>query len=317
MGRMLGPSDYGSLASLISLMTLLSLPIGTLGLVLVKYVSFFRGKKELASISYLFSWLNKKLVAISLVVCAVLMPLSPTISNFLHLNTVPLVWIVIMVTVLGVYQTIGSSFLQGFLKFFSLSLLGIVQCFTKLIFAILFVFVGFKVYGASIAILLSTVFVDFLIYFQVKKVVRVKKQKKPDLDISDLRSYTTTAFITSVAFTSFFTTDVVLSKHFLSSHDAGLYAALSTLGKIIYFAASPISVAMFPMISENHSKGEKYNHLFLFSATMVICISLLIGIVYYFYPDLMIKLLFGNSYLSASSNLFLFATFSSLYSLTY
>jgi O-antigen/teichoic acid export membrane protein len=39
MGRMLGPVDYGILASLISLAYLLSVPTATLNLVIVKFVS--------------------------------------------------------------------------------------------------------------------------------------------------------------------------------------------------------------------------------------------------------------------------------------
>ena len=39
--------------------------------------------------------------------------------------------------------------------------------------------------------------------------------------------------IQALAFTSFFTTDLILVKHFFPPFEAGIYAALSTLGKII------------------------------------------------------------------------------------
>ena len=46
LGRMLGPADYGTLASRISLTYLLGIPSAALNLVIVKFISSFRGKKS-------------------------------------------------------------------------------------------------------------------------------------------------------------------------------------------------------------------------------------------------------------------------------
>lgn len=51
MGRMLGPADYGILVSLISIFSILGVPLSAVGLTIVKFVSAFNGKKETKAIS--------------------------------------------------------------------------------------------------------------------------------------------------------------------------------------------------------------------------------------------------------------------------
>jgi len=83
MGRMLGPIDYGILASLISLSYLLGIPMGTLGLVIVKFVSAFKGKKDFGSIGALFKIGFKKILPFSFLDALRYLGLIAFISSFL------------------------------------------------------------------------------------------------------------------------------------------------------------------------------------------------------------------------------------------
>ena len=69
------------------------------------------------------------------------------------------------------------------------------------------------------------------------------------------------------------TMDLILVKHFFSDQDAGVYATLSILGKIIYFAASPVASVMFPIVAGKHAKGEKYFEFLLMSLLITIFLS--------------------------------------------
>jgi len=124
-------------------------------------------------------------------------------------------------------------------------------------------------------------------------------------------------FFSILAFTSLYTTDIVLARHFLPAQEAGFYAALATLGKIIFFASSPIVMVMFPMISEKHANGKKYTNLLSLSLGLVFLVCLGVSGVYFLFPKLMINILYGSQYLSASASLWLFAIFLSLYSFSY
>src|SRR6202022_1201592 len=64
-----------------------------------------------------------------------------------------------------------------------------------------------------------------------------------------------TAGITAI--TLFYNFDVLLAKHFLSNQDAGLYSAMSLLGKLLFFGTISVSVVMFPRVSAIHAAGQR------------------------------------------------------------
>ena len=53
--------------------------------------------------------------------------------------------------------------------------------------------------------------------------------------------------------------DVILVKHYFSADEAGHYAALSQLGKIIIFGTGAIASVMFPLVVERFEKHEMYS----------------------------------------------------------
>ena len=87
MGRMLGPADYGILASLISLVYLLGIPLGVLNLVVVKFVAGFKGKKDFDSIGSFFRIVNRKVLIFGLLLLLLILALTPLMSSFLHLDS--------------------------------------------------------------------------------------------------------------------------------------------------------------------------------------------------------------------------------------
>ena len=108
----------------------------------------------------------------------------------------------------------------------------------------------------------------------------------------------------------------MLAKHFLDPFSAGIYAALSTLGKIIFFAASPIAATMFPVISKRKSSNQGYLKVFFASFLITFGIAGLITLVFWLFPDTAIGILYGKDYLSAKADLVWMASFILFYTLS-
>lgn len=316
MGRMLGPVDYGILSSLISLTYWFGVPMGALGLVVVRYVSSLRGKKEFGAISSFYFQLNKKLLVIGTAGFLLLLIVSPWLVSFLHFESSLPLFLIIISSLVGVYSTVNASFLQGFLRFGLMSVLGVVNILLKLLIAILLVYWGWRVLGAISAILATSLAGYLLAVFFILRLLEKPKEKKKMIDTREIVKYAIPVFFSTLAFTSLYTTDVVLVRHFLPAQEAGFYAALSTLGKIIVFASGPIVSVMFPLVSEHHANGKKYINIFGLSLGLVVLVCFGISLIYFLFPELMIRILFGNQYLAATPYLFLFAIFLSLYSLS-
>lgn len=317
MGRMLGPVDYGVLSSLISLTYWFGVPTAALGLIVVKYISALRGQKKFGLIAYFYSQLNKKLLIVGVLGFFFLAAASPFLVSFLHLESLLPVLLIVTTSLIGVYSVVNTAVLQGFLRFGLMSVLGIISVLLRVGIAVLLVYLGGRVLGAISAILITSLTGYLLTAFFVLRSLKKQEKKERVANSREIIKYAVPVFFSTLAFTSLYTTDIVLARHFLSAESAGFYAALATLGKIIYFASNPIIMVMFPMVSERHANGGQYISFLNLSFGLVILACLSITSVYFLFPELMIKFLFGSQYLPASSHLPLFAIFISLYTFSF
>jgi O-antigen/teichoic acid export membrane protein len=176
---------------------------------------------------------------------------------------------------------------------------------------------GFRVGGAIAAIALATLLTVVLGYKLLLYHLPLNFFGKINRNVSfeKIGTYSLAVFLSNLALTSLYTMDIVLARHFLTPLEAGGYAALSVLGKIIFFAASPIMMVMFPVVSARQANGENYRKVVVLSLLLVLSVSLGVSSLYFLLPQLMVGLLYGQDYLSFSSSLGSFAIFISLYSL--
>lgn len=312
MGRMLGPETYGLLESVISLFVILAIPFSPLTLVIVKFISVYKGKNDSLSISSLYFYFRQKLFIWGLITSVVLILSSSLIMTFLHIKDLRFPLLISLTFFIGLFSILLKSMLQGLFKFSGLFFSNAIEIVVKVSTAILLVVFGFKALGAFSSIALGTVFgITTALYFLRKeKFVNSKKF----LESKEIFKYSIPVFITTFGLTSLFTTDVVLVRNLFSAVDSGFYAALSVLGKIIFFATFPITMVLFPLVSRRHSSGEHYKHLLSIALLLNLSLAGVIVLVYFLFPTLMVNLLFGPKFLSVTPLLGLFGVFIAIYS---
>src|SRR5258708_2536319 len=182
-----------------------------------------------------------------------------------------------------------------------------VSAFAKLILGVIFIFLGLSVRGAMLAVVIGAGFAYLL---SVKMIDgHFQKESKTNLNLDKFIKYSGPVLLQAFAFTSLFTLDVILVKHFFSPYEAGIYATVSTLGKIVYFAAAPVASVMFPHISSRYAKGEKYYELLFGSIGLTFLISLVVVGCYFLFPNLIINILYRSKYIAAAPLLFLMGLF--------
>ena len=316
MGRMLGPIDYGALAALIGVAYLLSIPIATIRLVVTKFVSELRGQGKLLVVDYFYQWTIKKALVFGSLILLIFLIISPLTTSFLHLQSNFFLFFIGLSSFLSLFLYINLATLQGFLFFKRYFLAETSAFIIKLVLSIFLVYLGYQIFGALTAVVIGSAIGFILSFWFVKKILG-KKIEKNDFNERKVVIYALPVFLSILAFTSLYTTDIVLARHFLSAQEAGFYAALAVLGKIIFFGSMPVSLVMFPMVSEHEARGKQYQKLLFQSLGLVLFVCLGITSVYFLFPKLMINILYGRQYLSATHALPLFAVFFSLYSLTY
>lgn len=311
VGRMLGPSNYGELAVLISLAGLLGIIPASINLVVVKFISASTTQEDKKR---LISWFQKKILQLSLIIFGLLILISPIIRSFLHINNISYVLAVAIFSLFSLPAFLNRSVLQGLLRFGDTTLITISENSTKLLVTILLIYLGLGVGGAMVGLVISAAAGCYLAY-RYLKISHIGNPKK----LSNLNSvirYTIPVVIQSIALISLYTSDLILVKHFFSSHNAGIYAALSTLGKIIYFGAGPIGAVMFPLVSQKQSKDREYKKILVYSFLVTFIFALFILLAYLVIPQSAINLLYGPAYQEAAGLLIWFGIFMSLFTLS-
>ncbi|MFA4952588.1 MAG: oligosaccharide flippase family protein, partial [Candidatus Pacearchaeota archaeon] len=135
-------------------------------------------------------------------------------------------------------------------------------------------------------------------------------------DFKNIRLESVPYFVSMLIVTIILSYDIILAKAFFSSEIAGRYAALSMIGKIIFFGTMAVSKTMFPLTSEKKYKKENTSNLFKKSFLAVAFLCLVAIFTYALFPNLIINLLYGEQYLELSPFLFYLGISFSLLALT-
>ena len=305
LGRMLGPILYGELAAILSFMGLFLIIPSSATLAITKVVSSSQNSQQLDGI---INRLRSKKISISLLGGSALFLVAFIFSRFTDIN-LGVMFMLGIIFVFYISISIDRSILQGLIKFDRVVLSFLVEACSKLFFGILLVFLNFKVFGGIMGFVISSVITAFYLSGEIKKTTNIHTIPNGDTSLMSIFKSSIPLLLNSLALTSIYSADVILAKKFLLPTEAGYYAALSALARIIFFAAGPITLVMFPIVSRKKSLGQNYLYHFFISVFLVLSISLLILLIYSFFPALMVNLLFGKEYLKASQNLSYFGLF--------
>ncbi len=172
---------------------------------------------------------------------------------------------------------------------------------------------GYAIFGALTAFLIGIILAFIITTYMLKKYLFSSAMVKPD--ILPLIKYSSAVLVQGLALTSMYTTDLLIVKHFLSPEQAGLYAALAILGRVVFFGASPITHVMFPIIAKKHLNGEKYLGILYLSIALILAFALSITGFYFLFPDIPLGFLYGTNFLDGAPLLWLFAVFMTLLSI--
>jgi O-antigen/teichoic acid export membrane protein len=110
--------------------------------------------------------------------------------------------------------------------------------------------------------------------------------------------YSIFAAIAATGIVALYSIDTVLARHFLSASEAGLYAALATLGRIVLFITNSVAIIMFPRVVALHERGEPHAHVVVQAALGILALACVVEGVFYLFPLLITKLLFGQAFIS-------------------
>jgi O-antigen/teichoic acid export membrane protein len=313
MSRSLSIAEYGIFASIMSLIAYPILVGSAINPVVVRFAGNYFAKKDYALLRGLYIQITKLLLTLGIIIFFITLFFTPSISTFFHIadkNILFITDIIILVSLIGV---INTAFLQAKLAFGFQVIVSLSNSVFKLISGVILILLGYSILGATYAVLFAGIFTYIVSFFPLKFVFD-KKIASPSIPKKELFLYGFPSSVALLGLTSFISSDIILVKHFFTPHQAGLYAGLSLISRVIFYVSAPIATVMFPMIVQKHSKKENYTNTFKLSLLLVIIPSLFITLFYSIFPKFaIIFFLKREEYLAISPYLIPFSLFITFY----
>jgi O-antigen/teichoic acid export membrane protein len=114
-----------------------------------------------------------------------------------------------------------------------------------------------------------------------------------------MANFSITAAVGIIGVLILYNQDVILAKHYLSDHDAGIYGGLNKIGTILYFLTLSVSQVLFPRVVEAVAKEEHPGRILLSSAAILTALGACALVVFAALPGLVVNVLFGPSFRDA------------------
>lgn len=296
MARLLSVAEYGVLATLFSIIYVFSIFSESIQTILTKYSS---DESDSGKLKNLFKRSLKHSSIISIIIILGYLIVSIPLSYMLKIPY-GLMALNSFILLLSFFAPVTRGILQGRKKFLSLGTALVVEGLGKLILGFIFVFIGWKIYGALVGTIIG-LGLSFVFSFLIMKDIRHAKEKKANVE--GIYQYSMPVFIIMICILLFYSLDIVIAKIMFDAETAGDYAIASTLAKIIFLCTQPISKAMFPFSASKDNPKGKSKALF---TALVLCIAGIIAslIIFFYFPDFIVHIFSGKDIPSSVSILF-------------
>ena len=292
-GRILGPDVYGQVAFLIAVYAVGTGPALILIVVLARYTAMLSARGD-PGVRSLFTR-TVRLIAIPCLLFILLTTLfARPVAIYAHVgSTIPI--LILGFSVALIWQVaIPRGILQGLQRFTSLSLNLSLELVVRTVFVYLLLRAGYAVSGAMAAVFMGLGFVFLLGLFSLRDHFSGHIGQRVRLRVMAGYSLTATAGIIGILI--LYNQDVILSKHFLDDHDAGIYGGLNKIGTILYFLTLSVSQVLFPRVVEAVAKEQHPGRLLLSSAGLLTGLGACALLVFAAVPQLVVGVLFGPSF---------------------
>ncbi len=299
MSRRLGVVDYGGLASILAGLVLVSVPSAVLTMVVVRYAAEFKAVADFQRLRRLGERVFGLTAIVGLLAMAACALLREPIARYLNIGDARVIAIAGIVLAVAVVLPGVRGVVQGAQDFKRLAISTALEACCKLIFGIGFVLAGFGLIGAMLGYAAGA-----LVSLGYTLVV-VRGYAAPSLirlrvDIARLFATTRGVAMATFALTSMSFTDLLLVKHFFSPEQAGLYGAISLVGKVLLFVVGFVPTIVLPKATARATHGEPALPILVQALGATVAISAVGLAVIGFAPGLVIRAMAGAAYLAAT-----------------
>jgi len=312
LGRVLGPAQFADAAVLITFLLVLSFVAMTFQLVTAKFSVVFENDTFKNFVSKIYK--NATIVGLGL--GALIIVFANQLQALFNTSSSSMFTIFGIGVPLYFLMSVNRGVFQGKKEFKSLSITYQAEMLSRLIITLALIFLFDIQSSVVIAIGILISFGFGLVPFKFKNL-----NFKKTIAIEASQSKQVRSFFIITAFYEFTqiiinNSDILLVKHYFDAYDAGLYASLALIGRIVYFVAWMFVMLLLPTVVQLKKEGKETAPILFKYVGYIAAIATAIVIGCALFPETAITLLFGDSYLAMAPLLWKYALATGLFAIS-
>jgi O-antigen/teichoic acid export membrane protein len=310
--RMLGPSGFAHTTTVYTLLMLISCLTLSFQVVCAKYVAKSSSPKEQER---MFASLHQRSWVTAMGMALIFFLFRGLLTAYLNLPDTVLISMLALGTAFYIPLGVRRGYIQGIHAFRPLAINFMVEGVVRLGGAFLLIKVGMGVRGAVFANVLAEM-VAYLVALPSPGLTSLSLRK---LAISFQEGLQAIVFFSGQAVINNF--DIVLVKHFFPPAEAGFYAAVTLVGRLVNMCAWSVVNTMFPVSAGAADEEHEGSSVLFTSLLLVFLILAVLTLTLWLVPSFVWKTLFGShfelgSYGTLAPLLILYAVKAGVYSLS-
>jgi glycosyltransferase involved in cell wall biosynthesis/O-antigen/teichoic acid export membrane protein len=253
-------AEFGLISLVGSLFSIIQIPQSSLSRTVNYRSAYLLGKYSEVQKQY-WAYIRKIVQKYALIAMILFLVVTPALPNLFEVSSILPFLMFSPILVISSLASVDGGFLQGNAKFGILAFMYLVEALSRLLITILFINTGLAglVYAATP---LSTLFS----YMIGRSAIRSFKTNEQLLEKHVLENFPKRFFVNSLLVKlsglSFLSLDIILAKVYLSPEQAGQYALVSLIGKMVYFAGTTFSQFITPFVSRAEGAGRNSRLVF-------------------------------------------------------
>jgi O-antigen/teichoic acid export membrane protein len=310
LGRVLGPALYADAAILVTFLLVLSFVGMAFQVVTTKFIVGYTG--------FAADVFERLMYRVALLFGIIIGFLIVLFSDYLSVvfNTISGMMFVVFGVAIPLYflMSVKRGVYQGNAGMVDLSKTYIFEMLSRLLltFTMILLLPDFSV-SVLVAMGIGFSFVFGLLPFGVKKFFAGIGNYKELVDTAVIwRFFGLTAFyeMTQIIINN---SDVMLVKHYFGSADAGLYASLALIGRVVYFVAWMFVMLLLPKVLQLQKEGKPTKPILIKYVFYIVGLSISIIFATTVFPETVVYLMFGKAYLPIAFLLWKYALATSIF----
>jgi O-antigen/teichoic acid export membrane protein len=312
LGRLLGPEQFADAAVLITFLLVLSFAAMTFQLVTAKFSVLFENETFKSFISKIY----KNALAVGLATGTLIVVSAGQLQALFNTSSSNMFVVFGCGVPLYFLMSVNRGVYQGKKAFKLLSITYQGEMISRLVITLGLILLFNIQSSVVIAIGILASFLFGLIPFKFPILTHNNALQINKTHSKAIKSFfLITAFyeLTQIIINN---SDILLVKHYFESYEAGLYASLALIGRIVYFIAWMFVMLLLPTVVQLKKEGKETASTLFKYVGYIAAISITIVVLCLSFPEAIITLLFGDSYLAMAPLLWQYAIATSMFAIS-